>query len=82
MENICIDVYMPSINKSYDIVISPELNAKTAAEYIFKTISEYETLEESSNSVILCSKNQKRILAGEMTLKEADIKDGAKLIII
>lgn len=82
MEKICIDVFMPSINKSYDIVVSPELTVKSTAEYIFKTISEYESLEESDNSVILCSVNQKRILAGELTLKAAEIKDGSKLILI
>ena len=82
MENICIDVFMPSINKSYDIVVSPELTVKSTAEYIFKTIGEYEALEESDNPVILCSMNQKKILAGELTLKATEIKDGSKLILI
>lgn len=82
MENICLDVYMPSINKRYDIVVSQEITVKAAAEYILKTICEYEELEYKGNSVILCSINKKRILAGELTLKEAEVTDGSKLMLI
>lgn len=82
MDNICLDVFLPSINKNYDIMVAPDLTVKTAAEYIFKTISEYEMLEDSNNSVILCSKSQKKILNGSLTLHECNIKDGSRLVLI
>lgn len=82
MKKINVEVFMPGTNKYYDICVSPELTIKIAAEYIHKTICEYEELEGDNISTLLCSVNQKRILAGELTLKEAEIKDGSRLILI
>ncbi len=82
MDNICVDVFVTGINKSYDIVLSPQLNVAAAAEYIFKTVSEYEMLEISGANPILCSLNGKRVLRGELTLKDCDIKDGGRLILL
>ncbi len=82
MDKICIDVFIPGINKSYDIMIAPEMNIKTAADYIFKTISEYEMLSIKDGSCVLCSRSNKKILDGSLTLAQCEIKDGAKLILV
>lgn len=82
MDKICVDVFVPSINKKYDIVLAPELTVYMAAEYIYRTISEYEALGDSPGGKILCSMNQKRILDGDITLNEADLKDGSRLMLI
>lgn len=82
MNNICIDVYVPGINKSYDIVVADDLTVKNAADYILKTIKEFEVLENSDVSAVLCSKRQKRILDESLTLAESEIKDGSELILV
>jgi uncharacterized ubiquitin-like protein YukD len=82
MDKLCVEVYVPGVNKSYDIMISPEMRVKAAAEYIFRTISEYEMLSLEDESCILCSRSSKRILDGALSLSECDIKDGTKLILV
>ncbi|MGN1318650.1 MAG: EsaB/YukD family protein [Lachnospirales bacterium] len=82
MDNIYIDVYMPSLNKSYDIMLAQDITVKAAAQYILKTISEYEMLEPSNGNVVLCSRNCKRILDGNLTLYENGVRDSGKLIIV
>lgn len=86
MDKLYIDVFVPGINKSYDIMLMPEMNVRTAAEYIFKTVREYEQLGEKisaeDNTFVLCSRNSKKILDGSLTLAQCEIKDGAKLILI
>ncbi len=82
MDKIFLNVYGSGINKSYDIEISADVDVKTAADYIFKTIGEYEELTVEGKDCILCSRKQKRVLDGELTLRQCDIKDGSELILI
>ena len=82
MDKLCIDVFIPGVNKSYDIKIAPNMNVKEAAKYIFKTISEYEMLMLDDDYLILCSKNNKEILDGSLTLEQCKIQDGSKMILI
>ena len=82
MDEVILNVSVPGINKNYDIKISADANVKKAAEQIFKTISEYEELSVNEKSYILCSKKQKKVLNGELTLKQCDVKDGSELILI
>lgn len=82
MDNICIDVFVPGINKNYDIMLSPQLSVASAAEYIFRTVSEYETLEIEGAKPILCSLNDKKVLRGELTLNECGVKDASRLILL
>lgn len=82
MDNIILNVFVAGINKSYDIKISADTLVKTAADYIFKTISEYEELEVGECSCILCSRKQKKVLNCELTLRQSGIKDGNEIILI
>lgn len=82
MDKLCIDVFIPGVNKSYDIMLAPDMNVREAAWYIFKTISEYEMISLDDKSFILCNKNSKIILDGSLTLEQCKIQDGAKLILV
>ena len=82
MDSICIEVFIPGTNKNYDIKLVPKMYIKDAADYIFKTISEYEMLSLVGESLILCSRNSKKILNGNMTLAQCGIKDGSRLILV
>ena len=82
MDKVILNVSVSGINKNYDIEISADINVKKAAEQIFKTISEYEELNAEGKAYILCSKKQKKVLNGELTLKQCDVKDGSELILI
>jgi len=82
MDKLYVDVYIPAINKSYDLMLSPDLNVKAAAECIFRTISEFEILSIQSKDCVLCDKGSKRVLDGSLTLEQSKIGDGAKLLLV
>ena len=82
MEKIYIEVTVPGVNKSYDVVISPELKISEAAKYIFNTVSEYEMLEIKEASPVLCDARLKKIYSGDQTLADCNIHDGSKLILV
>lgn len=82
MDKIYIDVYIPGINKSYDMVVSPELTTKDAAQYIFRTVSEFEMLNIETDNLMLCDAKTKKVFASNLLLSQCDIKDGSKLVLV
>lgn len=82
MEKIYMEVFVPGINKSYDMIVSPELKIKDAAQYIFKTVAEFEMLDIENGSPVLCDAKLKRIYDGDLLLVQCDIRDGSKLILV
>ena len=82
MEKIYIEVYIPGINKSYDMVVSPELSTKDAAQFIFRTVSEFEMLNMEPENIMLCDAKTKKVFASNLLLSQCDIKDGSKLILV
>ncbi len=81
-DKICIDIFIPSINKSYDIVLSSDLVVRDAAEYIIQVIREYEDISFETKGVILCDIAKKCILNGNFSLKKSGIKDGSRLMAV
>lgn len=73
---------MPGINKSYDMVVSPELNIKDAAQFIFRTVSEFEMLNMETDNLMLCDEKTKKVYASNLLLSQCDIRDGSKLILV
>lgn len=82
MEKIYIEVFVPGINKSYDMVVSSELNIKDAARFIFRTVSEYEMLNIESKNLMLCDAKTKKVYASNLLLSQCNIRDGSKLILV
>ncbi|MCD7905475.1 MAG: hypothetical protein LUC97_04040 [Clostridiales bacterium] len=81
-DKICVDVFIPSVNKNYDIVLSPELYTKEAAEYIFKAIGEYESFGAEPQGLILCDRSKKCILNGELPLSKCGVNNGSRLMVV
>ncbi len=82
MEKIYIEVFIPGINKNYDVVVSPDLSIKEAAQFIFRTISEFEMLKLDSDNLMLCDPKSKKIYASNLLLSQCNVKDGSKLILV
>ncbi len=82
MEKIYVEVFIPGVNKNYDVVVSPDLNINDAAQFIFHTISEFEMLNIESNDLMLCDAKTKKVYASNLLLSQCNIKDGSKLILV
>lgn len=82
MDRLLVEVYIPMIDRSYDLELSPDMNVKSAANCIFRTICEYEFIQVQNDSCMLCDKGSKRVLNGSLSLRQCKIKDGAKLLLI
>lgn len=82
MEQVHVDVFVPGINKHYDVILSLEMSVGFAAEYIFKTICEYDIQGIKNGEPILCDSDSKKVLDENLTLKECDIGDASSLILL
>lgn len=82
MDKINVEVYLPALNKSYDLLLFPSLKVGEAAKLILKTIKEYEQIPLSDNEIMLCDRDKKKILDNNVTLEKAEIQDGSSLLLI
>jgi hypothetical protein len=82
MEKINIEVFIPGINKSYDIVISGNALTADAAVYINKVITEYQEVSLKGENLVLCSFDTKTVLDLEATLFDNGVKNGSRLLLV
>lgn len=81
---ILVDIYVPSLDKSYDF----QLNENAEVDLIIEEISEMVGQKEHSQIVgdvamlTLCDKKQRLVLDKGRTLAECGISTGCSLILI
>lgn len=81
---ILVDIYIPSLEKTYDF----QVNEEVSVEELTLEISEMIANETKSGKGIragefmLCSMDRERILKKNSTLKEAEIKNGSRLLLV
>ena len=81
---ILVDIYIPSLDKNYDFQVDENVSIKSLILEITDMI-ENETKSEKNREpekFMLCSMDQKKILEKYYTLKEYDIRNGSKLLLV
>nr|WP_296042325.1 EsaB/YukD family protein [uncultured Blautia sp.] len=81
---ILVDIYIPSLDKNYDFQVDEKVSIKSLILEITDMI-ENETKSEKNREpekFMLCSMDQKKILEKYYTLKECDIRNGSKLLLV
>ena len=81
---ILVDIYIPSLDKNYDFQVDEKDSNKSLIREITDMI-ENETKSEKNREpekFMLCSMDQKKILEKYYTLKECDIRNGSKLLLV
>lgn len=81
---ILVDIYIPSLDKNYDFQVDENVSIKSLILEITDMI-ENETKSEKNREpekFMLCSMDQKKILEKYYTLKECDIRNGSKLLLV
>ena len=81
---ILVDIYIPSLDKNYDFQVDENVSINSLILEIREMI-ENETKSEKNREpekFMLCSMDQKKILEKYYTLKECDIRNGSKLLLV
>jgi hypothetical protein len=81
---ILVDIYVPSVGNVYDFQLDENEKISTIVEEIGELISQKEhcTLIGDISKLMLCSRDSKRILSGEMSLYQSGIKTGNSLLLV
>lgn len=81
---ILVDVYVPSVEKTYDFQLNEAITVDVLIEEISEMIGQKEHSEVKGmvSGLILCEKSSRRVLNKNMTLAELGIITGNSLILV
>lgn len=81
---IMVDIYIVSIDKTYDFNLDEDTEVGVLTEEISEMVSQKEkvTLEGKSEAFYLCSKKDNAILPKNLTLRKCQIRTGDFLFMI
>lgn len=81
---ILVDIYVPSVNQTYDFSLDENAKITLLLEEISGMICQKEQCQLSGNvkELLLVSKNKKKILNSEMTLASYHIAQGDRLMLV
>lgn len=81
---ILVDVYMPSIDDSYDFMLDENVPVEQVIVEISEMIAKKATGKAQINkgNFLMCSMEQNRPLDQKQTLYENGIRDGSRLMMV
>ena len=81
---ILVDVYMPSIDDSYDFLLDENVPVEQVIVEISEMIAKKATGKAQTNSeaFLMCSMEQNHLLDKKQTLYENGIRDGSRLMMV
>lgn len=83
MKEILVEIYVPAIDKSYDIYIPIHFPLFKIKNVIGKAVSELSMGQYAMDGeAIICNREDGSILNINLSAIELDIKDGARLMLI
>ncbi|MCL1987598.1 MAG: hypothetical protein FWG64_06475 [Firmicutes bacterium] len=85
MKELLLNIYCPSASKSYDFWIPANMLVKQAIELICEDIVAIENdrkIFHDSETLILCSYQNKKILALNSNFKQSNVKSGDILTLV
>jgi len=83
METIVIKLYIPAINRSFDVAIPSQLPICRYIQNLASQISGIsQTVEFDANNVVLCFPNNNAVLPMSKSLAECGVHDAQQLLLI
>ena len=81
---ILVDIYVPSVENIYDFQLDEDEKIGAIVEEIGELVGQKEHCQISGNigDLLLCSRENKKILSKELTLSEVGIRNGSSLILL
>lgn len=83
MDKISVEVFVPALGKSYEFILPSVMKVETAAKLIAQAVSEQEEgVKICREGLVLCSKEKECVLIDQMTIENAGVPDGSRLILV
>ena len=81
---ILVDIYVPSVDKSYDFQLNEQIMIGTVVEEISEMIGqkEHSKIAGNAHDFLLCVYRTEEVLSPEVTLEQAGIRSGDKLLLV
>ncbi len=81
---ILVDIYVPSVDKTYDFQLNEEISIRTVVEEIAEMIGqkEHSRIVGSTEDLFLCHYTTQSILNKEISLRDAGVVTGDKLLLV
>lgn len=80
---ILVDIYVPSLDKTYDFQVDEKAPVESLIVEITEMIAnETRSPRKGDGKFYLCSMDQQRILSGKSTLAECKIRNGCRLMLV
>lgn len=81
---ILVDVYVPSVDNTYDFQLDEDATVATLVEEIGELIGQKEHCRIAGNieNLMLCLREDKKILPKNLTLKACGVQTGNSLILV
>ena len=82
MNEIVIEVYVPAINKVFDLVVPSKARVYEVTPLLNGIISRLAEGLYISNDAILCERRTGKIYRKDVTLEEVNIKNASRVMLI
>ena len=85
MSELLINIYCPSISKSYDFWIPGAMKVSNVIRQVCDAICEVENSNAifgNRSALLICSYMQQRVLENDATLEQTGIRSGDRLAIV
>lgn len=83
MDKILVEIFLPAANKSFEIYIPLDIKIHELTFLLEKTVSELSNgLFISNDDSVICERSTGNILNVNMSVKELDLKNGSKLMLL
>ncbi len=81
---ILVDIYVPSVGNTYDFQVDETAKVQTLVEEIAEMVGQKEhcSIVGDLESLMLCTYQTKQILPKNITLSEANITTGQRLLLL
>ncbi len=81
---ILVDVYVPSVDQTYDFNLDENAKAQVIIEEIVEMIGqkEHTSIVGSIDRLMLCDRLTRRTLRGDISLLANGIKNGSSMILV
>ena len=81
---ILVDIYVPSVNRTYDFQLNEQIPICTLVDEISEMIcqKEHSKIVGKTDELLLCVFETSRILNPQYSLEELGVKTGDKLLLV
>lgn len=82
MDKINVEVIVPAINKKYEFLLPIVMKVNVAKQLMTGIVCNLEGINFDNESLLLCYIDKGEEIGSNLSIEEAGIKDGSKLLMV